>query len=79
MNQDAVLPSFTDSTGVSATPPISPPQNMPSAVEAIVFGSTSGTPHRFNPTGDRASLTKIPIQLIKCMINENEYLTLLIM
>lgn len=51
------MPSFTDSTVVSATPAISPPQNTHSKLERIVRGSTSGNPQRLNLMGSIAALT----------------------
>ena len=42
MYQDAVFPSFTDSTVVLATPARSPPENTPGSEVDIVFTSTSG-------------------------------------
>lgn len=42
MNQDAVFPSFTDSTVVLEIPAISPPQKIPGSEVAIVSAFTSG-------------------------------------
>lgn len=55
--QAAVLPSFTDSTVVSATPATSPPQNTHSKLDCIVRVSTSGNPHLLNFSGCIAPFT----------------------
>ena len=58
MNHEACLPSLTDSTVVLATPARSPPHQILCSEVAMVSGSTSGSPHLLNLTGDMAAMTE---------------------
>lgn len=78
MFQAAVFPSFTDSTVVSETPAISPPQKTPGSELAMVLVSTTGKPHAFSFNGANASLTetKERIDYDNCMIRNQRSITI---